>query len=244
LNSHKISGCQCIRFQDKTYNFTAIFLLSLKLTLRRFYVLPFGTLKLAVCLNTNHCLYLFSTRHCSLLRLIVRSGLDRSNFRHQTSSRVSSSESTQRRKVELWARNVWEFCLNAGFHVTFRDLFIAAKLRHKTDGFTSPPKECVLRIFFALKIRRLRPGANPRTKASTLPLDHRSRLTRTHNDYPKKKLKRNQNSRSSSQIKNSQVIRIIQSNTSFIVKIHLYTRLHVSFPWSHHQASTVEQIQI
>ena len=32
--------------------------------------------------------------------------------------------------------------------------------------------------FFALKIRRLRPGANPRTwvpKASTLPLDHRSR---------------------------------------------------------------------
>ena len=34
-------------------------------------------------------------------------------------------------------------------------------------------------FFFALKIRRLRPGLNPRTwvlKASTLPLDHRSRL--------------------------------------------------------------------
>jgi len=30
----------------------------------------------------------------------------------------------------------------------------------------------------------------------------------------------------------------------FIVKIHLYTRLHVSAQWSHHQASTVEQIQI
>ena len=33
-------------------------------------------------------------------------------------------------------------------------------------------------FFFALKIRRLRPGLNPRTwvlKASTLPLDHRSR---------------------------------------------------------------------
>jgi hypothetical protein len=33
--------------------------------------------------------------------------------------------------------------------------------------------------FFALKIRRLRPGANPRTwvpKARTLPLDHRSRF--------------------------------------------------------------------
>ena len=30
----------------------------------------------------------------------------RSNFRHQESPRVSPRESTQRRKVELWARNV------------------------------------------------------------------------------------------------------------------------------------------
>ena len=29
-----------------------------------------------------------------------------SNFRHQASPRVSPRESTQRRKVELWARNV------------------------------------------------------------------------------------------------------------------------------------------
>jgi hypothetical protein len=45
-------------------------------------------------------------------------------------------------------------------------------------AFISLLKEGVLRIFFALKIRRLRPGVNPRTwvpKASTLPLDHRSR---------------------------------------------------------------------
>ena len=59
-----------------------------------------------------------------------------------------------------------------------RDLLHAANLRHGTDGFPSPPKEGVLRIFSPLKIRRLRPGLNPRTwvpKASTLPLDHRSR---------------------------------------------------------------------
>jgi len=59
-----------------------------------------------------------------------------------------------------------------------RDLLHAANLRHGTDGFNSPPKEGVLRIFSPLKIRRLRPGLNPRTwvpKASTLPLDHRSR---------------------------------------------------------------------
>jgi len=61
-----------------------------------------------------------------------------------------------------------------------RDLLHAANLRHGTDGFTSPPKEGVLRIFSPLKIRRLRPGLNPWTwapKASTLPLDHRSRWT-------------------------------------------------------------------
>ena len=60
-----------------------------------------------------------------------------------------------------------------------RDLLHAANLRHGTEGFTSPPKEGVLRIFSPLKIRRLRPGLNPRTwvpKASTLPLTH----THTH----------------------------------------------------------------
>jgi hypothetical protein len=61
----------------------------------------------------------------------------RSNFRHH----VSPRESTQRRKVELWARNVQTFCLNAEFHVTFRDLLHAVKLRHGTDGFTSSPKD-------------------------------------------------------------------------------------------------------
>jgi len=52
----------------------------------------------------------------------------RSNFRHQTSPRVSPRESTQRRKVELWARNAQKFCLNADIHVTFRNLLHAVKL--------------------------------------------------------------------------------------------------------------------
>jgi len=42
-----------------------------------------------------------------------------------------------------------------------RDLLHAANLWHGKDGFTSPPKEGVLRIFSPLKIRRLRPGLNP-----------------------------------------------------------------------------------
>jgi len=59
----------------------------------------------------------------------------------------------------------------------FRDLLHAANIRHGTDGFTSLPKEGVQRIFS--------PGLNPRTwvpKASTLPLDHRSRL-HTYNGH-------------------------------------------------------------
>ena len=62
------------------------------------------------------------------------------------------------------------------FHVTFGDLLHAINLRHETDGFTSPPKEGVLRIFSPRKIQRLRSGLNLRTwvpKASTLRLDNR-----------------------------------------------------------------------
>ena len=73
-----------------------------------------------------------------------------------------------------------KFCLKMpDFHVTFRNLLHAVNLRHGTHGFTSPPKEGVLRSFLPRKIRRLRSGLNPRTwvpKASTLPLDNRSRL--------------------------------------------------------------------
>jgi len=49
------------------------------------------------------------------------------------------------------------------FHSKCRDLLHAANLRHGRDGLTSPPKEGMLRIFFARKIRRLQPGLNQRT---------------------------------------------------------------------------------
>ena len=78
----------------------------------------------------------------------------------------------------MWARNGrWILPEMPDFHVAFRNLLHAVNLRHGTDGFTSPPNEGVLRIFSPWKIRRLRPGLNPRTwvpKASTLPLDHRN----------------------------------------------------------------------
>ena len=72
-----------------------------------------------------------------------------------------------------------EFCLKMpDFHVTFRYLLHAVNARRGINGFTSLPKEGMLRFFSPWKIRRLRPGLNSRTcvpAASTLPLDHRSR---------------------------------------------------------------------
>ena len=75
-----------------------------------------------------------------------------------------------------WVRN-GRWMKMPDFHLTFRDLLHAVNLRHWTDGFTSPPKEGVLRIFSPWKIQWLCSGLNPRTwvpKASTLPLDHQS----------------------------------------------------------------------
>ena len=65
------------------------------------------------------------------------------------------------------------------FHVTFSDLLHAVNLRHGTNGFLLPFRRKACWGFSRHeKSRRLRPGLNPRTwvpKASTLPLDHRSR---------------------------------------------------------------------
>ena len=98
-------------------------------------------------------------------------------FHHQVPPRPPRRERSQRRKWELWARMLSGNFAEMTTSTPFRDLLNAASLRHGTDGFTSPPKEGVLRIFSPLKIQRLRPGLNPQTwvlKASTLPLDHQS----------------------------------------------------------------------
>ena len=69
----------------------------------------------------------------------------------------------QQRKAELWAINGREFYRKWRLPRHFWVLLYAVNLRHGADGFTSPPKKGVLRIFFARKIRRLRPSLNPRT---------------------------------------------------------------------------------
>ena len=101
--------------------------------------------------------------------------LDVPTFHHQVPPRPPRRERSQRRKWELWARMLSSNFAEMTTSTPFRDLLHAANLRHGTDGFTSPPKEGVLRIFSPLKIQQLWLGLNPRTwvlKVSTLPLDH------------------------------------------------------------------------
>ena len=67
----------------------------------------------------------------------------------------------QRRKWELWARMLPGNFAEMTNSTPLRDLLHAANLRHGIDGFTSPPKEGVLRIFFALKNPTASAGFEP-----------------------------------------------------------------------------------
>jgi hypothetical protein len=75
----------------------------------------------------------------------------RSNFRHQVPPRPPRCERSQRRKVGLWATMLSGNFTEMTTSTPFRDLLHAASLRHGTDGFTSPRKEGVLRIFSPFK---------------------------------------------------------------------------------------------
>ena len=112
--------------------------------------------------------------HCSR-KLIVQTLVFNHSYLYR---QVSPPETLVVKGGTTWARNGrWILPENANFHVTFRDLLHAVNLRHVTNGFTSLPKEGVLRIFLPWKIRRLWPGLNLQTwvpKASMLPLDHQS----------------------------------------------------------------------
>ena len=98
--------------------------------------------------------------------------LERSNSRHQVSPTPETTRANPSGRKWNYGREISEnFAESGDFHVTFWVLLHAVNLRHGTVGFTSPPKEGVLRIFSPEKIRRLRPGLNPRTRvpeASTL----------------------------------------------------------------------------
>ena len=78
--------------------------------------------------------------------------LDVPTFHHQVPPRPPRCGRSQRRKWELRARMLSGNFAEMTTSTPFRDLLHATNLRHGTDGFTSPPKEGVLRIFSPLKI--------------------------------------------------------------------------------------------
>jgi hypothetical protein len=92
------------------------------------------------------CIF-FQLMHCSLLKLTVRSGLHVPTFATRRLHTCHHARAPSGGRWNCGREMSGKFCLNADLHVTFRDLLLAVKLRHGTDGFTSPPKEGVLRIF-------------------------------------------------------------------------------------------------
>jgi hypothetical protein len=91
----------------------------------------------------------------------VRSGLDVRTFATRRLHACHRARAPSGRRWNCGREMSLKFCLNADFHVTFRDLLHAVKLRHVTDGFTSPPKEGVLRIFFRPKNPTALAGCEP-----------------------------------------------------------------------------------
>jgi hypothetical protein len=124
--------------------------------------------------------FIYKTTHCSLLRLIVRSALDVATF---ATRRLHACHHARAPSGVRWncGREIsGKFSLNADFHVTFSDLLHAVKLRHGDHKLYFNSEGRSVEELFALKFLRFQSGLNPRTwvqKASTLPLDHRSRLS-------------------------------------------------------------------
>jgi hypothetical protein len=80
-------------------------------------------------------------------RLIVRSGLDVPTFAIRRLHACHNARAPSGVRWNCGREMFGEFSLNVELQVTFRNILHAVKLRHGTDGITSPPKEGVLRIF-------------------------------------------------------------------------------------------------
>ena len=83
------------------------------------------------------------------LRLIVRSGLEVPTFANRRLHASYHARAPSGGRWNCGREMSGQFCLNADFQVTFRDILHAVKPGHRADGFTSPPKEGVLRIVSA-----------------------------------------------------------------------------------------------
>ena len=107
--------------------------------------------------------------HCSL-KLIVQTLVFSRSYLHR---QVFPPETLAVKGGTIGREMAGNLAESSDFHATLGIFLHAANPLLVSDGFTSPPKEGVLRIFSPRKIRRLRSGLNPWT---WVPLGHRSRL--------------------------------------------------------------------
>jgi hypothetical protein len=95
------------------------------------------------------------------LRLIVRSELNVPTFATRRLHAYHHAKAPSGGRWNFGREMSGKFYLNSDFHVTFRDLLHAVKLRHGTDGFTSSPKDSVLRNFIRSKNPTVSAGCEP-----------------------------------------------------------------------------------
>jgi hypothetical protein len=101
--------------------------------------------------------------YCSLPRLIVLTPILFPSFITRGAPRQMKWETSISERWSYGREMTDQFSLIMLLLRHCRVLLHAAKLRHGTHSFTSPPKEGMVRIFFSRKIRQLRPGLNPWT---------------------------------------------------------------------------------
>ena len=103
---------------------------------------------------------LFVQLRTEALRLIVRSWLDVPTF---ATRRLHACHHARAPSGGRWncGREISGNFARITTSTPFRDLLRAVKLRHGTDGFTSPPKEGVLSIFFRPKNPTASAGFEP-----------------------------------------------------------------------------------
>jgi hypothetical protein len=120
-------------------------------------------------------LLLFSTYALQLSKLIVRSGLEVPTFatRHVHACYHAIAPSGGRWNCGREMLGILPKCQLPRY---IQGSFTCRKATTWDQRLYFPSEGRRAEDFFALKIRRLRSGANPLSLASTLPLDHRSRL--------------------------------------------------------------------
>ena len=105
--------------------------------------------------------FLFVQLRTAALRLIVRSWLDVPTFATRCLHACHHATAHSGGRWNCGREISGNFAEMTAYTLHLGIFYIAVKLRHGTDGFTSPPKEGLLRIFFRPKNPTASAGCEP-----------------------------------------------------------------------------------